>query len=282
MEYRDYYATLGVSKDATQADIKKAYRRLARKHHPDVNKGEAAAEQRFKEVSEANEVLSDPQKRKAYDELGANWAAYQRAGGPGAPGGRRLQRLRRRWRGGPGVRFEYRGDPADLEGFSDFFRTFFGTGGFGSASYRSGAFEGAGAAGGARRGSRSGASAGDGTLDFEPLFGGLGGGQRSWPCQLRLRHGQSTRHAPSALPRRRRRHRRRRRSASRRSCTAPSATSRWAASASRCASRPASPTASASASPARPRAAATSTSRSTWPLTRSSRATGTTSRWTCR
>ena len=83
MEYRDYYATLGVDKGATQADIKKAYRRLARKHHPDVNKGDAAAEQRFKEISEANEVLSDPQKRKAYDQLGADWASYQRAGGAG-------------------------------------------------------------------------------------------------------------------------------------------------------------------------------------------------------
>ena len=63
MEYRDYYATLGVSKDASQADIKKAFRRLARENHPDVNKGDDAAEKRFKEISEANEVLSDPKKR---------------------------------------------------------------------------------------------------------------------------------------------------------------------------------------------------------------------------
>ena len=83
MEYRDYYATLGVSKDASQADIKKAFRRLARENHPDVNKGDAAAEKRFKEISEANEVLSDPDKRKAYDQLGANWGAYQQAGGNG-------------------------------------------------------------------------------------------------------------------------------------------------------------------------------------------------------
>ena len=73
MEYRDYYATLGVPRTASQADIKKAFRKLARQHHPDVNKGDAAAEQRFKEVSEANEVLSDPEKRKLYDQLGANW-----------------------------------------------------------------------------------------------------------------------------------------------------------------------------------------------------------------
>jgi DnaJ-class molecular chaperone len=156
MEYRDYYATLGVSKDATKADIKKAYRRLARKHHPDVNKGDATSEQRFKEIGEANEVLSDPQKRKAYDELGANWAAYQRAGGPpsGGPGGFGGTA------GGPGVRFEYRGDPADLEGFSDFFRAFFG-----------------GAASGGARGSRPRATqtSGGETFDFDPLFGGIGG-----------------------------------------------------------------------------------------------------------
>ena len=88
MEYRDYYATLGVPRTASQADIKKAFRKLARQHHPDVNKGDAAAERRFKEVSEANEVLSDPEKRKLYDQLGANWEAYQRAGATaGAAGG---------------------------------------------------------------------------------------------------------------------------------------------------------------------------------------------------
>ena len=86
MEYRDYYATLGVDKGASQADIKKAFRRLARENHPDVNKGDAAAEKRFKEISEANEVLSDPDKRKAYDQLGVNWGAYQQAGGNGGGG----------------------------------------------------------------------------------------------------------------------------------------------------------------------------------------------------
>ncbi len=146
MEYRDYYATLGVDKSATQADIKKAYRRLARKHHPDVNTGDETAERRFKEISEANEVLSDPQKRKAYDQLGADWASYRGAGGAGAnaftgfagaAGGRR-----------GGVRYQFHGDAADLSGFSDFFRTFFG---------------GAGAEGDV------------GGPPFEPLFGGLGG-----------------------------------------------------------------------------------------------------------
>ena len=70
MEYRDYYAALGVDKKASQADIKKAFRKLAREHHPDVNKGDSASEKRFKEVSEANEVLSDPEKRRNYDEFG--------------------------------------------------------------------------------------------------------------------------------------------------------------------------------------------------------------------
>ena len=80
MEYRDYYATLGVPRTASAADIKKAFRKLARQHHPDVNKGDAGAEKRFKEVSEANEVLSDPEKRKLYDQLGANWQSYQQGG----------------------------------------------------------------------------------------------------------------------------------------------------------------------------------------------------------
>ena len=161
MEYRDYYATLGVDKGASRADVKKAFRRLARKHHPDVNSGDSTAEQRFKEISEANEVLSDPQKREAYDQLGADWAAYQhgaRAGNPFAGGG-----------AGPGpggVRFEFRGNARDLSGFSDFFRTFFGgAGGSGGSGASNAAYAGAGYGG-----------AGGGTsIDFEPLFGGLGG-----------------------------------------------------------------------------------------------------------
>jgi DnaJ-class molecular chaperone len=159
MEYRDYYATLGVDKGASQADIKKAFRRLARENHPDVNKGDAAAEKRFKEISEANEVLSDPEKRAAYDQLGANWGAYQQAGGSGGAnpfagfsgfGGSS---------GGPGgMRFEYRGSAQDLSGFSDFFRTFFGGG------------AGAGGAGGA---------GGTGDIGLDSLFGGAGGGGRT-------------------------------------------------------------------------------------------------------
>src|SRR3954452_15998564 len=141
MEYRDYYATLGVPRTATQAEIKKAYRKLARKHHPDANKDDPAAEQRFKEVNEANEVLSDPEKRKLYDQLGSNWEAYQRAGAGAAPGGGGGQSPFGGFGGGGGgaahgtgpggVRYEFRGAAEDLEGFSDFFRTFFGgAGGF--------------------------------------------------------------------------------------------------------------------------------------------------------
>ncbi len=129
MEYRDYYATLGVPRAASQADIKKAFRKLARQHHPDVNKGDAKAEQRFKEVSEANEVLSDPEKRKLYDQLGSNWQAYQQGGAsPNAGRGQPYGGFAGSNPGSGGVRFEYRGDPEDLAGFSDFFRTFFTSG----------------------------------------------------------------------------------------------------------------------------------------------------------
>src|SRR5476651_996853 len=80
MDFKDYYSTLGVAKTATAKEIKAAYRKLARKHHPDVNPGDKSAEARIKELNEANEVLSDPEKRKKYDELGANWRAYEQAG----------------------------------------------------------------------------------------------------------------------------------------------------------------------------------------------------------
>src|SRR3989442_7049185 len=85
MEFKDYYATLGVPKTATDKEIKQAFRKLARKHHPDVNPNDKAAEAKFKEINEANEVLGDPEKRKKYDELGANWRMYEQAGA-GGPG----------------------------------------------------------------------------------------------------------------------------------------------------------------------------------------------------
>jgi curved DNA-binding protein len=85
MIYKDYYKDLGVEKTATPAEIKKAYRRLALKYHPDKNSGDKSAEERFKVISEANEVLSDPAKRKKYDQFGAEWKHYEEAGAQ--PGG---------------------------------------------------------------------------------------------------------------------------------------------------------------------------------------------------
>jgi curved DNA-binding protein len=85
MTYKDYYKILGVGKTATPAEIKKAYRALANKYHPDKTKGDKAAEEKFKEINEANEVLSDPEKRKKYDQFGADWKHYEEAGAQ--PGG---------------------------------------------------------------------------------------------------------------------------------------------------------------------------------------------------
>jgi curved DNA-binding protein len=114
VEYKDYYKILGVPKTATDKEIKAAFRKQARKYHPDVNKGDPKAEARFKEVNEANEVLSDPEKRQRYDHLGPDWASYRQGPGAGAPGG--------------GYTVDFGGQ--DMGGFSDFFRTIFG-GGFG-------------------------------------------------------------------------------------------------------------------------------------------------------
>jgi DnaJ-class molecular chaperone len=138
MDFKDYYSTLGVSKTATEKEIKQAFRRLARKYHPDVNPGDKSAEARFKEINEANEVLSDPAKRKKYDELGANWRQYEAAGaGPGGAGPFAGQPgAQWNWNtGGGGFRPMTEDEMADMFGggadspFSDFFQTFFGGGG---------------------------------------------------------------------------------------------------------------------------------------------------------
>ena len=118
--FRDYYETLGVSKTATPDEIKSAFRKLARKHHPDLAKDKKAAEEKFKEVNEAYEVLSDPEKRKKYDDYGANWqqAGAGFPGSQGGPGGGFAGFPG----GGGGQEFHFGGT-----GFSDFFEQFFGT-----------------------------------------------------------------------------------------------------------------------------------------------------------
>ena len=131
MDFKDYYSTLGVAKTATQKEIKQAFRRLARKFHPDVNPSDKSAEAKFKEINEAYEVLGDPEKRKKYDELGANWRMYEQAGAAGA--GPQSGAWNVQFEGGPtggGFRTmtedEMREMFGDNDPFSDFFHTFFG------------------------------------------------------------------------------------------------------------------------------------------------------------
>ena len=136
MEFKDYYSTLGVAKTATEKEIKQAYRKLARKHHPDVNPGDKAAEAKFKEINEAYEVLGDPAKRKKYDELGANWRMYEQAAASGGAGGGPFGGQWNANAGGSrgGFRTMTQDEMEEMFGnenpFSDFFTTFFGGGGF--------------------------------------------------------------------------------------------------------------------------------------------------------
>lgn len=139
MEYKDYYKIMGVAKTATQDEIKKAYRKLAVKYHPDKNPGDKKAEEKFKEINEANDVLSNPENRKKYDELGENWKYHQQQGGnpgdfdysqwAGKGGGRQQQGARSQHFGG------------DESQFSDFFESIFGHGAssFGNARHRTNA-----------------------------------------------------------------------------------------------------------------------------------------------
>lgn len=144
MEYKDYYKTLGVKKDASADEIKKAYRKLARKYHPDVNKGDKASEERFKDINEAYEVLSDEDKRSKYDRFGAEWQQFSRTGG------RPEDFNWSQWGGQPGGSAQYRTvSPEEFEamfgggaggrgGFSDFFETLFGAMGARQAGARQG------------------------------------------------------------------------------------------------------------------------------------------------
>jgi curved DNA-binding protein len=152
VDIRDYYQTLGVPRTATPAEIKKAFRKLAREHHPDKKPGDKAAEERFKDANEANEVLSDPEKRAKYDRFGKDWEAYERAakaggqagrgsgagqaaGDPFGPGGPFAGYAGFGTAGGAGggnVRYEFRtsgaGGPGGSGDFSDFFEMLFGNG----------------------------------------------------------------------------------------------------------------------------------------------------------
>jgi DnaJ-class molecular chaperone len=126
VKFRDYYEVLGLPRTATDEDIRKEYRKLARQHHPDVNPGDKSAEEKFKEINEAYQVLSDPEKRKQYDALGPDWQAGSNSTPP--PG----------WQTSGSGGFRGYGDAFGGEnGFSDFFESMFGRGGRGRTSFRS-------------------------------------------------------------------------------------------------------------------------------------------------
>src|SRR5271169_4001069 len=124
VQFKDYYEVLGVPRTASEDEIKKSFRKLARQYHPDVAKTKKGAEEKFKEINEAYEVLSDPAKRKKYDELGPNWkqgAEFRPP--PGWQGGYRPGGGFPRGQPGGGVEFEFGG----TTGFSDFFEELFGS-----------------------------------------------------------------------------------------------------------------------------------------------------------
>ncbi|HVS96302.1 MAG TPA: J domain-containing protein [Puia sp.] len=141
MDFIDYYKVLGVGKDASEEEIKKAYRKLARKHHPDLNPDDKEANKKFQQINEANEVLSDPEKRKKYDQYGKDWAhaeafekAQQSAGARGrAAGARGFEGFGEGFQGGFGGDFH-----TGEGGFSDFFESLFGRASGGGGSPRGG------------------------------------------------------------------------------------------------------------------------------------------------
>src|SRR5579875_1288239 len=125
MAFIDYYKVLGVGKNASEEDIKKAYRKLARKLHPDLNPKDKEANRKFQEINEANDVLSDPEKRKKYDAYGENWQhaeQFEQA---------RQQQQRRQQQQPFGEDFEYHYSEGEEGGFSDFFESLFGNRGGG-------------------------------------------------------------------------------------------------------------------------------------------------------
>ncbi len=178
MDYKDYYAVLGTPRTASQTEIKKAFRKLARQHHPDTKPGDARAERRFKEINEANAVLSDPDKRVLYDRLGADWEAHARAGSSAGPG----SRGRGGAAGGPftasgagpggNVRYEFHG-AGDAGDFSDFFNTYF-----------AGASEPSGVGSGPARGRRA-----TGGPSFQDILAGRGLDGRAAPAAGARNHG---------------------------------------------------------------------------------------------
>ena len=137
MEFIDYYKVLGLSKSADEKDIKKAYRKLARKYHPDVNPNDAAAKKKFQEINEANEVLSDPEKRKKYDKYGKDWQHAEHF--------ERAEKEQRQYRPsgqGQGFGGQDFGGQFSEEDFSDFFESMFGTRGRSGQSRGQGKFKG--------------------------------------------------------------------------------------------------------------------------------------------